>query len=82
MTENEQTSKEFTRLPGEWIDGLVKPIVHFLDIESAGGAILLLFTVAALVLSNSPWSDTYFNVWETRVGLHHGPVTPAVRRIV
>ena len=70
MTENEQTSKEFTRLPGEWIDGLVKPIVHFLDIESAGGAILLLFTVAALVLSNSPWSDAYFNVWETRVGLH------------
>ena len=70
MSEDKKNNTDYTRLPSEPIDGVVKPFVHFLDIESAAGAILLLFTVAALVLSNSPWADTFFHVWELQVGLH------------
>ncbi len=44
---------------------------RFLRIQ-AGGVILLLFTVAAPVLSNSPWAHHFENVWEASVGLHLG----------
>jgi NhaA family Na+:H+ antiporter len=54
------------------VDGLTKPFARFLRIEAAGGAVLLLFTVAALVLSNSPWADVYAQAWETRLGFHIG----------
>jgi len=40
-----------------------------LRIEAAGGAVLLLFTVAALLLSNSPWTHHFLNAWETPVGV-------------
>nr|WP_197703213.1 Na+/H+ antiporter NhaA [Sulfurifustis variabilis] len=43
-------------------------------IEAAGGAVLLLFTVAALVLSNSPWGHLFLDAWETRIGLQFGPL--------
>ncbi|EYC52955.1 sodium:proton antiporter [Hylemonella gracilis str. Niagara R] len=41
--------------------------VRFLHIEAAGGAVLMLFTIAALVLSNSPWSDAFLGIWEKRI---------------
>ncbi len=50
----------------------MRPFVRFLHIESAGGATLLLFTVVALVLSNSPWADAFEHFWETPVGLYAG----------
>jgi NhaA family Na+:H+ antiporter len=60
------------RLPKEFVDRLTKPFARFLSIEATGGAVLLLFTVTALVLSNSPWTHLYENVWETSVGLQLG----------
>jgi len=56
----------------EFGDRLTRPFARFLRIEVAGGAVLLLFTLAALVLSNSPWAHTYLEAWETRVGVHVG----------
>jgi NhaA family Na+:H+ antiporter len=73
MTSDQQANPGATRLPKEYVDRLTNPFVHFLHIESAGGAILLLFTVAALVLSNSPWANSFEHAWETRVGLQVGP---------
>jgi NhaA family Na+:H+ antiporter len=72
MITDQQSNPETTRLPKEFVDRLTNPFVRFLHIESAGGAILLLFTVAALVLSNSPWADAFEHTWETQVGLHFG----------
>jgi NhaA family Na+:H+ antiporter len=63
---------EISGLPEEVVDWLSKPFIRFLHIEAAGGAVLLLFTVAALALSNSPWAHFFENVWETPVGLHIG----------
>jgi NhaA family Na+:H+ antiporter len=72
MSKERQSYTEITRLPKEFVDRLTKPFARFLSIEAAGGAILLLFTVAALVLSNSPWAHHYEHFWETSVGLHIG----------
>ncbi len=59
-------------LPPELIDWLTKPIMRFLRIEAAAGSVLLLFTLAALVLSNSVWADPFLKVWETPVGIKIG----------
>ncbi|ACF45204.1 MAG: Na+/H+ antiporter NhaA [Prosthecochloris sp.] len=69
MTTDHQANAEITRLPKEFLDRLAKPFTHFLHIEAAGGAILLLFTVAALVLSNSPWAHMFEQAWKTKIGL-------------
>src|SRR5436190_18138332 len=53
------------RLPVEPIDRLIKPIVRFLHIEAASGVVLLLFTVAALILANSPVSEAFLAFWKT-----------------
>jgi NhaA family Na+:H+ antiporter len=72
MSKDLQANTDLTRLPREFVDRLTQPFARFLRIEAAGGAILLLFTVAALVLSNSPWSPLFSNAWEARVGLQLG----------
>lgn len=72
MSEDPQPKTEIARLPKELIDRLTRPFGRFLRIEAAGGAVLLLFAVAALVLSNSPWALFFEHAWETPVGLQLG----------
>ena len=72
MIEAPKTNTDITHLPKEFVDRLTKPFTRFLRIEAAGGAILLLFTVAALVLSNSSWAHLFENIWETPIGFHIG----------
>lgn len=73
MPEDRDTVRDLVQLPMEFGDKLTRPFARFLRIEVAGGAVLLLFTLVALVLSNSPWAHAYLEAWETRVGLHVGP---------
>jgi NhaA family Na+:H+ antiporter len=61
-----------TRLPTEPISRLTKPFVRFLHIETASGAILLLGTIAALVLANSPWNLPLVHFWDTPIGIRVG----------
>ncbi|WP_105189621.1 Na+/H+ antiporter NhaA [Pseudoalteromonas sp. T1lg48] len=72
MGTGKQDNSGVARLPKEFADRLTNPFVRFLHIESAGGAILLFFTVAALILSNSPWADSFEHAWETQIGLQVG----------
>ncbi|HYD62845.1 MAG TPA: Na+/H+ antiporter NhaA [Noviherbaspirillum sp.] len=72
MTENRQTDKDLIQLPKEFGDRLKEPFSRFFHIEAAGGATLLLFTIAAVVLSNSPWGHFYFEAWETPIGFQIG----------
>ncbi|WP_206486545.1 Na+/H+ antiporter NhaA [Thalassotalea sp. G2M2-11] len=74
MSTDKQANSQSTRLPKEFVDRLTNPFVRFLNIESASGAILLLFTLFALVLSNSPWADLYEHVWETQAGFYLGSI--------
>ncbi len=60
------------RLPRELIDRLSKPVARFIHFGVAAGAVLLLFTVVALVLANSPWSEDFLGFWETEIGITAG----------
>ena len=42
-----------------------RPVARFLHIEAAGGILLLGATVIALVWANSPWSESYEELWTT-----------------
>jgi NhaA family Na+:H+ antiporter len=72
MSEDPQNARKLARLPTGFVDRLTKPFVHFLHIEAAAGSVLLLFTVAALVFSNSPWSHSFLSAWETPMGIRLG----------
>lgn len=43
---------------------VVRPFHEFAAAESAGGVVLLACTAVALAWANSPWSESYFNLWE------------------
>ncbi|WP_344955975.1 Na+/H+ antiporter NhaA [Zobellella aerophila] len=72
MSNSQQKNAGMPQLPRELIDRLTKPFLQFLRIEAAAGLVLLLFTVAALVLSNSPWSHAFLSLWETPMGIQSG----------
>ena len=72
MSESPRDHTELARLPREVVDRIRRPFARFLRIEAAGGAVLLLFTVAALVLANSPWAQPFLNAWELHAGVQIG----------
>lgn len=47
------------------LDRFVASVLRFAQAESAGGLVLFVATVAALVWANSPWSRTYTEIWQT-----------------
>ena len=47
----------------------VSPLRDFLRTEAAGGVLLVLAAVAALVWANSPWSGSYDAAWSTPFGV-------------
>jgi NhaA family Na+:H+ antiporter len=46
---------------------LVRPFKEFTQIAASGGILLLLCTVVALAWANSPWADSYFSLWQTKL---------------
>jgi NhaA family Na+:H+ antiporter len=46
------------------VDRILRPFQQFVATETAGGIVLLFFTVLALVWANSPRADDYFALWE------------------
>ena len=55
-------------LPETPVRRWTRPFVRFMEIESAGGFVLLACTIAALLVANSPWSAAYAEIWQTRIG--------------
>jgi NhaA family Na+:H+ antiporter len=51
---------------------IARPARHFLATEAAGGIVLLAATVVALAWANSPFSDSYSALWETRLRIQLG----------
>ena len=49
-----------------------RPIHRFAAVEAAGGLLMLIATVAALVWVNSPWQDSYHHFWDTHVAFSVG----------
>jgi NhaA family Na+:H+ antiporter len=52
---------------------LLSPLRRFLEIQSAGGAILFACTVVALVVANSRYADAWHHFWQTRFVVGIGP---------
>lgn len=42
-----------------------RPFRRFLEVEAAGGVLLLIATAIALIWANSPWSQSYVDLWHT-----------------
>ncbi len=47
------------------VDYLLNPVYRFFENEMATGILLLAMVVIAMVWANSPWSDTYHDLWKT-----------------
>jgi NhaA family Na+:H+ antiporter len=47
-------------------------VARFLHVEAAGGIVLALATVVALVWANSPWQDSYHTLWHTELSIGIG----------
>jgi NhaA family Na+:H+ antiporter len=50
----------------------IRPLADFLHAEAAGGVVLVVATVVALVWANSPWKDSYADLWSTEILLRVG----------
>jgi Na+/H+ antiporter NhaA len=55
-----------------WARNLAAPIRGFLHAETGGAIVLVVAALAALLWSNSPWSDSYESFWETRLAIEIG----------
>ncbi len=56
---------------------MVEPLREFLQAESAGGVVLLVAAVLALVWANSPASGAYQALWAAELSLGTGPLAPS-----
>ncbi len=65
-------SAEKRPLPRVPIDRLAAPIERFLHVEAAGGVVLLMATIAALVLANSSLAGSFLGFWNTKIGFSLG----------
>lgn len=49
-----------------------RPLKRFLQVQAAGGVVLLIATIIALVWANSPFKDSYYDFWHVHIDLHLG----------
>ena len=50
----------------------VRPLQRFMEIEAAGGVIMMAAAVIAIVWANSPWQAGYDTLWGTRLNIELG----------
>ena len=72
MAHHESAQLLDPQLPREPIDSLVDPLKRFVHIESSSGIMLLVSTIVALLLANSPVADQFLGFWKTTVGWTFG----------
>jgi NhaA family Na+:H+ antiporter len=51
------------------LEPLLRPVHAFLSAESAGGIVLMVAAVAALVWANSSWAHGYHSFWHTKLSV-------------
>jgi len=67
----EQGQSEAPRRP---IERVLAPLREFTGSSAAGGIVLLVAAVIALVWSNSPFADSYFALWQTHMVVRLGDI--------
>ena len=53
---------------------VVRPLQRLMEHEAAGGVVMLVAAVVAIAWANSPWSDSYVELWRTPLRLELGTV--------
>ncbi|HSQ85899.1 MAG TPA: Na+/H+ antiporter NhaA, partial [Desulfobacterales bacterium] len=74
MVKDTKNNYGFPGLPQDPIDAFVNPLRRFLHIESASGVLLILTTISALILANSPFSANFLAFWKTLFEFKIGPL--------
>ena len=76
MTNPPQDTERVSRvlrdpIPVVPIEGLTRPFVRFLHVESASGVVLIACTVVSITLANSRWADPFRTFWDqsVRIGI-------------
>ncbi|RPI66738.1 MAG: sodium:proton antiporter, partial [Ignavibacteriales bacterium] len=54
------------------VEKFLKPFQAFFHAEASGGILLLICTVFALIWANTPFAETYFDLWHTELTLQIG----------
>ncbi|MCH9756019.1 MAG: Na+/H+ antiporter NhaA [Gammaproteobacteria bacterium] len=62
------------QLPKELIHWFSKPLDRFIRIETSTAILLLLFTFVALIMANSPWSESFLSIWDISLGINLGNI--------
>jgi NhaA family Na+:H+ antiporter len=57
------------------VERIVRPFQDFAHKQSSGGIILVFVTAVALVWANSPWSDSYAALWDSKLTVGLGDFT-------
>lgn len=60
------------RLANAPVRKLMRPLSRFLEIEAASGMILVVCTVVALAIANSPWSHGWEEFWHVKASFAFG----------
>jgi len=58
------------RKPGQALvrERLVAPVQSFMHTETAGGIVIVVAAIIALIWANSPWDEAYFDLWHAELG--------------
>ena len=51
---------------------VLHPVIEFTRLEAFGGILLIISTLVALIWANSPWHQSYFDLWHTELGITVG----------
>jgi len=51
---------------------IVYPVNQFISKATTGGIVLFVAAIIAIFFANSPWAETYHNVWQHQVGISFG----------
>ena len=71
MTERDDGSRRrSSRRPD--VPVIIRPLLDFTHTEAAGGIVLVIAAAAALVWANSPWKESYLDLWQTRLAVDLG----------
>src|SRR5918912_4633670 len=57
---------------GRPVEKIVRPFQEFTEKESSSGILLIATAIVALVWANSPWGDSYIQLWGTKLSIGLG----------
>ncbi len=73
MADEERLHRTWVYSDGTVPTRFVRPLLRFTHIEAAGGGVLLVAAILAVVWANAPFGESYTTFWETHLLIELGP---------